>query len=144
MKRLWCWEGLGAGGEGDYRGWDGWMESRTQWMWVSVNSRSWSWTGRPGVLRFMGLKRFGHDWATELNWTDNEWCWASFQVFVSHLYVFFGKILFSSSAHFLIGSFIFLVLSCVSCLYIFQVNFLSVASFAIIISHSEGCLFTFL
>ena len=65
-------------------------------------------------------------------------------MFVSHLYVFFGKILFNSLAHFLIGSFIFLVLSCVSCLYIFQVNFLSVASFAIIFSHSEGCLFTLL
>ena len=69
-KRLWCWEGLGAGGEGDDRGWDGWMASPTQWTWVWVNSRSWWWTGRPGVLRFMGLQRVGHDWATELNWTE--------------------------------------------------------------------------
>ena len=69
-KRLWCWEGLGAGGEGDDPGWDGWMASRTQWTWVWVNSRSWWWTGRPGVLRFMGLQRVGHDWATELNWTE--------------------------------------------------------------------------
>ena len=69
-KRLWCWEGLGAGGEGDDRGWDGWMASLTRWTWVSVNSGSWWWTGRPGVLRFMGLQRVGHDWATELNWTD--------------------------------------------------------------------------
>jgi len=53
-KRLWCWEGLGARGEGDNRGWDGWMASPARWMWVSVNSRSWCWTGRPGVLRFMG------------------------------------------------------------------------------------------
>ena len=67
-KRLWCWEGLGAGGEGDNRGWDGWMTSLTRWMWVWVNSRSWWWTGRPGVLRFMGSQRVGHDWATELNW----------------------------------------------------------------------------
>ena len=67
-KRLWCWEGLGAGGEGDNRGWDGWMASPTQWTWVWVNSRSWWWTGRPGVLRFMGSQRVGHDWATELNW----------------------------------------------------------------------------
>ena len=67
-KRLWCWEGLGAGGEGDDRGWDGWMASLTRWTWVSVNSRSWWWTGRPGVLQFMGLQRVGHDWATELNW----------------------------------------------------------------------------
>ena len=69
-KRLWCWEGLGAGGEGDDRGWDGWMASLTQWMWVWVNSRSWWWTGRPGVLRFMGSQRVRHNWATELNWTD--------------------------------------------------------------------------
>ena len=70
-KRLWCREGLGAGGEGDDRGWDGWMASLTQWTWVWVNSRSCWWTGRPGVLRFMGLQRVGHDWATELNWTEN-------------------------------------------------------------------------
>ena len=57
-----------AGGEGDDRGWDGWMASPTRWTWVWVNSRSWWWTGRPGVLRFMGLQRVGHDWATELNW----------------------------------------------------------------------------
>ena len=41
-----------------------------RWTWVWVNSRSWWWTGRPGVLRFMGSQRFGHDWATELNWTE--------------------------------------------------------------------------
>ena len=68
-KRLWCWEGLGAGGEGDDRGWDGWMASLTRWTWVWVNSGSWWWTGRPGVLWFMGSQRIGHDWATELNWT---------------------------------------------------------------------------
>ena len=54
------------------------------------------------------------------------------------------KCLFSSLAHFLIGSFIFLELSCVSCLYIFEISCLSVASFAIIFSHSESCLFTLL
>ena len=69
-ERLWCWEGLGAGGEGDDRGWDGWMASPTWWMWVWVNSRSWWWTGRPGVLWFMGLQRVRHDWATEMNWTE--------------------------------------------------------------------------
>ena len=57
-----------AGGEGDDRGWDGWMASLTRWTWVWVNSGSWWWTGRPGVLRFMGSQRVGHDWATELNW----------------------------------------------------------------------------
>ena len=65
-KRLWCWEGLGAGAEGDDRGWDGWMASLTRWTWVWVNSGRWWWTGRPGVLRFMGSQRVGHDWATEL------------------------------------------------------------------------------
>ena len=50
------------------RWWDGWMASPTRWTWVRVNSGSWWWTGRPGVLRFMGLQRVGHDWATELNW----------------------------------------------------------------------------
>ena len=69
-KRLWCWEGLGAGGKGDDRGWDGWMASLTRWTWVWMNSRSWWWTGRPGALRFMGSQRVGHDWATELNWTE--------------------------------------------------------------------------
>ena len=54
---------------GRRRGWDGWMASLTRWAWVWVNSRSWWWTGRPGVLRFMGLQRVRHDWATELNWT---------------------------------------------------------------------------
>ena len=53
------------------RGWDGWMASPTQWTWVWVNSGSLWWTGRPGVLRFMGLQRVGHDWVTELNWMKN-------------------------------------------------------------------------
>ena len=50
-------------------GWDGWMVSLTRWTWIWVNSRSWWWTGGPGVLWFMGLQRVGHDWVTELNWT---------------------------------------------------------------------------
>ena len=79
-KRLWCWEGLGAGGEGDNRGWDGWMTSPTRWMWVWVNSGSWWWTGRPGVLRFMGSQRVGHNWATELNWTE---CMYMFHIYIS-------------------------------------------------------------
>ena len=64
-KRPWCWEGLGAGGEGDYGRWDGWMASPTRWTWVWVNSGRWWWTGRPGMLRFMGSQRVRHDWATE-------------------------------------------------------------------------------
>ena len=67
LKRPWCWEGLRAGGEGDNRGWDSWMASLTRWTWVWVNSGSWWWTGRPGVLWFMGSQRVRHDWVTELN-----------------------------------------------------------------------------
>ena len=64
-KRPWCLERLRAGGEGDDRGWDGWMASPTRWTWVWVNFGSWWWTGRPGVLRFM-------EWDTteQLNWTE--------------------------------------------------------------------------
>ena len=69
-KRPWCWEELGAGGEGDDREWYGWMVSLTQWTWVWVDSGSWWWTGWPGVLQFMGSQGVRHDWATELNWTD--------------------------------------------------------------------------
>ena len=59
---------LGAGREGDGREWDGWMASSTWWTWIWVNSGIWWWTGRPGVLWFMGSQILGHDWATELNW----------------------------------------------------------------------------
>ena len=69
LKRPWCWERLEVGGEGDERGWDGWMASLTQWTWVWVNSGSWWWTGRPGVLRFMGSQRVRHDWVTDLMWS---------------------------------------------------------------------------
>ena len=68
LKRPWCWERLKAGGEGDDRGWDGWMASLTQWTWGWVNSGRWWWTGRPGVVQSMGSQRVGHDWETaELN-----------------------------------------------------------------------------
>ena len=68
IGRPWCWERLREGEEGDDRGWDGWMASPTQWTWVWVDSRSWWWTGRPGVLWFMGSQRVRHDWVTVLNW----------------------------------------------------------------------------
>ena len=71
LKRPWCWESLRAGGKGDLRGWDGWMASLTQWTWVWVDSRSWWWTGWPGVLWSMRLQRVRHDWATKLNWTEH-------------------------------------------------------------------------
>ena len=70
--RPWCWERLKAGGEGDDRGWDGWMASMTLWTLVWVNSGSWQWTGRPGMLQSMGLQRVGYDWVTELNWTKSK------------------------------------------------------------------------
>ena len=64
LKRPWCWERLKAGGEGDDRGWDGWMVSLAQWTWVWVSSRRWWWTARPSV----GSQRVGHDY--RLNWKD--------------------------------------------------------------------------
>ena len=60
---------LRTGGEGDGRGWDGWMASPTQWTWVWASSRSWWWTGKPGVLQSMGSQRVGQDWVTELNFS---------------------------------------------------------------------------
>ena len=89
-KRPWCWERLKAGGEGDNRGWDGWVGTLTQWTWVWASSGSWWWTGRPGVLQSMGSQRVGHDWVIELkvffltapyvltgqpqNISKSEWC----------------------------------------------------------------------
>ena len=72
-KDPWCWERLKAGGEGDDRRWDGWMASPTQWTRVWINSGSWWWTGRPGVLQSMRLQRAGHDWATALNLSCVMW-----------------------------------------------------------------------
>ena len=68
-KRPWCWERLRAGGEGFDRGWDGCMASLTQWTWVCVNSGSWWWIGKPGVLQSIGSQSVRHNWVTELNWT---------------------------------------------------------------------------
>ena len=68
LKRPWCWERLKAGWEGDDRGWNCWMVSPTQWTWVWVNSRSWWWTGRPGMLQSMGCKE--SDTTEWLNWTE--------------------------------------------------------------------------
>ena len=71
LKRPWCWERFKVEGKGNDRGWDGWMASPTQWTWVCVNSRSWWQRGRPCVLQSMGSQIVGHNWATELNWTDD-------------------------------------------------------------------------
>ena len=70
-KRLWCWEGLGARGEGEDRGWDGWMASLTRWTWVWVNSGSLWWTGRPGCCDSWGCKE--SDTTEQLIWSDNNW-----------------------------------------------------------------------
>ena len=69
-KRSWCLWGFKVGGEEGDRGWDGWMTSLTQWTWVWMDSGSLWWTGRPGVWWFVGSQRVGHDWVTELNWTE--------------------------------------------------------------------------
>ena len=81
-KRLWGWQKLGAGGEGDNRGWDGWMTSPTWWTWVWVNSGSWWWTGRPGVLLFMGLQRVRH-------WTELTAFTIYFLLRVKFLFIYF-------------------------------------------------------
>ena len=73
-KKPWCWERLKVGEEGDNRGWDGWMASWTQWIWVWVSSRSCWWSGNPGMLQSMELQRVGHDWVTEVKWTELNHC----------------------------------------------------------------------
>ena len=79
-KKPWCWERSKAG-EGDDRGWDGWMASPTRWTWVWASSESWWWTGKPGMLQSVGLQRAGHNWSTELNWNTtnlllhSQQCW---------------------------------------------------------------------
>ena len=60
-KRPWCWERLKAGGEGDDRGWDGWMASPTRGTWFWVSSKSWWWTGKPDVLQSIESQRVGHN-----------------------------------------------------------------------------------
>ena len=75
LKRSWCWERLRVGGEGNGRRWDGWMASQTQWTWVWVNSGSWWWTGRPGMLQSIGS-----DMTEWLNWTELNWIKNLFRV----------------------------------------------------------------
>ena len=83
-KGPWCWERLKAGGEGDDRGWDGWMASLTWWTWVWVNSGSWWCTGRPGVLQSLGSRRAVHDWAPERQFLEPIFCW---RLFTFKLYI---------------------------------------------------------
>ena len=75
LKTPWCWERLKVGGEGDNRGWDGWMASLIRWTWVWACSRSWWCTGMPGVLQSMGPQRVRYNWATELSWTPSSIHW---------------------------------------------------------------------
>ena len=73
--------GIGGRRRRGWQRWDGWIASLTRWTWIWVNSRRWWWTGRPGVLRFMGSQRVGQNWATELNWTESFTClWCYFQL----------------------------------------------------------------
>ena len=85
-KRPWCWEKLKAGEGGD-RGWDGCMASLTPWIWVWASSKSWWWTGRPGVPQFMESQRVAHDWETELNWNVHSYCLFLLQSISSHFYL---------------------------------------------------------
>ena len=135
LKRPWFWKRLKAGGQGDDRGWDGWMASPTQWIWVWVNSRSWWWAWQPGMLQSIGSEWVRHNWVTELNWTDNKY--QKMNIFISqqsNLYVhtqqklaqhfrsiilnkiflkvlWFGDVEVMSSAHDLVGKFPYLQFS---------------------------------
>ena len=82
---------LKAGGEGENRGWHGWMASLTRWTWVWASSGSWWWTGKPGVLQSMESQRVGHDWAAELNWTIIQRSVVTWRLGVDKLFFFFVK-----------------------------------------------------
>ena len=89
-----CWEGLGAGWEGDDGVWDGWMASPTWWTWVWVNFGSWWWTGRPDVLQFIWSQRVGNNLATELNWWHyilHNWEWNGGNKYIFLLILVFSK-----------------------------------------------------
>ena len=122
-----CWEGLGAGGEGEDRGWDGRMASLTQWTWVSVNSGSWWWTGRPGVLRFMGSQRVRHDWATDLIWSEVQSIDIPERINHFNLWPILLLVI------------CMLILSCTSCLYVLEMNPLWISPLPNIFSYSEDC-----
>ena len=70
LKRPWCWTRLKAGGEGNDRGWDGWMASLTRWIWVWASSRSWWCAGRPGMLKSLGVTK---NWTWLSDWTELNW-----------------------------------------------------------------------
>ena len=78
---------------------DGWMASWTHWTWVWVNSGSWWWTGRPGVLWSMGSQRVGHGWVNELNWSELNWTLKPPQITTlpSCIFFSFGMVLVTAS-----------------------------------------------
>ena len=78
-ERPWCWGRLRSGGEGDNRGWDGWMASLTQWTWVWANSERWWRIGKPVVLQNMGLQRVDMTgWLNSNNITSHLFQWGHF------------------------------------------------------------------
>ena len=87
-KRPWCWEGVKAEGEGDDRGWDGWMALPTQWTWVWASSGSWWWTGRSGVLWSLGSQRVGHSLVTE----QQQWPWTLSAASFVGVYLFLSSV----------------------------------------------------
>ena len=123
-KRSWCWERLKAGGEGDDRGWNGWIASPTQWTWIWTSSeRQWR-TEKPGVLQSMGSQRVRHDFTTKQQ----------------QQHVLFGTI--SSHGHFSVRLFVFLLLSCRNSSCSLDTNPLSDVWFENIFSSTASCLFT--
>ena len=84
IRKDWCWQQLKAGGEGDDRGWDGWMASPTRWIWVWASSRYWWWTEKPGVLQSVGLQWVRHR-ATELTDRDSGKSWFKNQTIESKM-----------------------------------------------------------
>ena len=133
----WCWEGLGARGERDDRGWDGWVASQTWWTWVLVNSGSLWWTGRPGMLRFMGSQRVGRDWVTELNWITKD---------VEHLYLCLSSIhlcfwnICLNTLLLLNWAICLLIINLQSSFYILNTNLLSRICFSNALSQSKPCI----